>query len=174
MSLSISHLAQILLTSSLWTISTLITIAPAITAESKSPFIFECSRDPQTRVYSTIIKYTTGKNKELIRWKSKAIENPKVTCRNVSDRFNSAWDSGRINLFKVSQSRRTAMTIICGVPAENSICNEDNKLFELSPGNNKNVATDLLQLINDKNSNKPPIWQSSGDDITIDLRQFIE
>ena len=174
MSLSIPRPAQIFLTASLWTISTLMNIDPANTAESKSPFIFECSRDPQTRVYSTIIKYTTGKNKELIRWKSNAIENPKMTCRNVSDRFDSAWDSHQLNHFRVEQSQRTGMTIVCGVSTKNSSCNDDNKLFELLPGNNRNVAKDLLQIMKDKDSKIAPIWQNSGDEITIDLRQLIE
>jgi hypothetical protein len=136
-------------------------------------FIFECSRDPQTRVYSTIIKYTSGKNKELIRWKSNAIENPKITCRNVSDRFDLGWDRHQLNHFKVGQSRRNGMTIVCGVAATNNVCNDDNKLFDLLPDNNKSVAKDLLQIINDKNSKTSPIWQNSGDEITINLRQWI-
>ena len=175
MSLSIPRPAQILLTSSLWTISTLMNIDPANTAESKSPFIFECSRDPQTRVHSTIIKYTNGKNQELIRWKSGVIKNPKQACRDASDRFESAWDNHQLIHLTTGSSQRSGMTIICAAADKKRTCNDNTKLFELLPGHNKDVVrTIIIKKINDKNNKLEPIWQSSGDEITIDLRQLIE
>jgi hypothetical protein len=165
---------RILIISSLWAIS-IFTVIFQSAVEAKPTPIFECSRDTRTRVYSTIIKHDTGRTHEIIQWKSKFILNPKVTCRNAVDRFQTLFDRGDLDFIKIGHSRKTQGTIICGLSAKNKhdSCNENNKLFDLSPRITPRTALNGL-LQNMVSGSNPPIYQGSDDEIVVNFKVSIE
>jgi hypothetical protein len=168
MNLSIVNLQKTPLISSLWTILVLLNISPA-TAQNRSSLIFECRLNPKTKISSTYIVYSDGATTELIRWKSKVIRNPNVTCRDASDRFQELWSSGQLNHLKINKR------LVCGVPTPRTPCDESTKLFELLPNSNpKTVASTLLHKISFRDSSKEPIFETSGDEIIIDFREAIK
>jgi Circadian oscillating protein COP23 len=175
MNLSIANLGKISLVVSLWIQTDLLDMAPSLAESRQSTLIFECARDPQTKIYSTYIKYSAVKTNELIRWKSKLVSNPRQTCREVSDKFQESWSSGKLNYLKTGKSTSTGRAIICGLADRVTLCNDATKLFDLVPGTNRRTAfVALLQKINLKNNNIDPIFQGSDDELTIDLRESIE
>ncbi len=175
MNFSIANLGKICLVVSLWTHANSIDIAPSVAESRQSALIFECARDPQTKIYSTLIKYSADKTNELIRWKSKLVSDPKQTCREVSDKFQASWSSGKLNYLKTGKSTLTGRAIICGLADRATLCNDATKLFDLVPGTNRRTAfVALLQKINLKNNNIDPIFQGSDDELIIDLRESIE
>jgi Circadian oscillating protein COP23 len=175
MNYSIANLGKICLVISLWISADSIDIAPSMAESRQSTLIFECVRDPQSKIYSTVIKYPVDKTNELIRWKSKLVSNPKQTCREVSDKFQAAWSSGKLNYLKTGKSTTTGRAIICGLADRVTLCNDAAKLFDLVPGTNRRTAfVALLQKINLKNNSIDPIFQGSDDELIIDLRDSIE
>lgn len=168
MNLSIINLQKTPLISSLWTILILLNISPA-NSQNRSSLVFECRLNPKTKISSTYIVYTDGVISELIRWKSKAIRNPHVTCRDASDRFQELWSSGQLNHLKISKR------LVCGVPTPRTPCDESTKLFELLPSSDpKTVASTLLHKISVRDSSKEPIFETSNDEIIIDFRETVE
>lgn len=176
MNYSIANLGKICLVVSLWTSGDSIVSAPSVAESRQSTLIFECARDPQTKIYSTIIKYPVDKTNELIRWKSKLVSNPRQTCREVSDKFQASWSNGKLNYLKTGKSTATGRAIICGLADRVTLCNDATKLFDLIPGTNRRTAfVALLQKINTKDqTNTDPIFQASDDELVIDLRESIE
>lgn len=175
MNYSIANLGKMWLVISLWTSADSIDITPSMAESRQSTLIFECIRDPQTKIYSTVIKYPVDKTNELIRWKSKLVSNPKQTCREVSDKFQASWSNGKLNYLKTGKSTATGRSIVCGLADRVTLCNDAAKLFDLVPGTNRRTAfVALLQKINLKNNNIDPIFQSSDDELIIDLQESIE
>jgi Circadian oscillating protein COP23 len=175
MNFSISNLGKICLVASLWTYVDLLDLAPSLAESRQSTLIFECARDPQTKIYSTYIKYSAVKTNELIRWKSKLVSNPKQTCREVSDKFQESWSTGKLNYLKTGKSTLTGGSIICGLADRDTLCNDATKLFDLVRGTNRRTAfVTLLQKINLKDTSIGPIPQGSDDELIIDLRESIE
>jgi Circadian oscillating protein COP23 len=168
MNLSIINLQKTPLISCLWAISILLNISQA-NGQGRSSLIFECRLNPKTKISSTYIVYTDGVTTELIRWKSKVIRNPNVTCQNASNRFQELWSSGKLNHLKINKR------LVCGVPTTRTPCDESTKLFELLPNSNpKIVASTLLHKISVRDSSKEPIFETSDDEIIIDFREAIK
>jgi Circadian oscillating protein COP23 len=135
--------------------------------------LFDCSRHPKTRIYSTVIKYANGKTSELIRWTPEHIKNPKNTCRQVSDRFQQSWESGKLNYLKTGRSAKTGKSIVCGLADSNTLCDDRTKIFDLLPSSNnpKTALRSLLQSIYKEGND--PLYQSSDDEIVVDLRELL-
>jgi Circadian oscillating protein COP23 len=168
MNFSIINLQKTPLISSLWTVLILLNVSPA-TARNRFSLIFECRLNPKTKISSTYIVYSDDVTSELIRWKSKAIRNPNVTCRNASNRFQELWSSGQLNYLKINKR------LVCGIPTLRTPCDESTKLFELLPNSNpKTVASTLLHKISVRDSNKEPIFETSDDEIIINFREAIK
>jgi Circadian oscillating protein COP23 len=168
MNLSIINLQKTPLISSLWTILILLNVSPA-TAQNRSSLIFECRLNPKTKISSTYIVYSDSFTTELIRWKSKVIRNPNVTCQNASNRFQELWSSGQLNHLKINKR------LVCGVPTPRTPCDESTKLFELLPNSNpKTVASTLLHKISVRDSSKEPIFETSNGEIIIDFKEVMK
>jgi Circadian oscillating protein COP23 len=168
MNLSIINLQKTPLISSLWTILILLNVSPA-TAQNRSSLIFECRLNPKTKISSTYIVYSDSFTTELIRWKSKVIRNPNVTCQNASNRFQELWSSGQLNHLKINKR------LVCGVPTPRTPCDESTKLFELLPNSNpKTVASTLLHKISVRDSRKEPIFETSNGEIIIDFKEVMK
>jgi Circadian oscillating protein COP23 len=172
MSLSITNLQKICLISSLLTILSSSNIFES-SVEAKPLLVFDCSPDPKTGIYYTIIKYSSGNSKELIRWKSNIVGNPKKVCHQVTERFQQSWESGKLNYLKTARSNKTGRAMICGLADDNSPCDDNTKLFDLLPSTTpKTAVRSLLQNI--ANITNTPIQQSSDDEIIVDLKASIE
>jgi hypothetical protein len=172
MPLSIANSSQIVTIASLWAIANLVGILQE-PARAGSEVLFECSRNPKTRIYTTAIAYANGKTSELIRWTPEHIKNPKLTCRQVSDKFQESWESGKLNFLKTGRSAKTGRFIICGLVDSNTPCDDRTKIFDLSPSSNnpKTALRSLLQSIYKEGN--APLYQSSDDEIVIDLRELL-
>jgi Circadian oscillating protein COP23 len=172
MSLPIANLAQIVSIASLWSIANLLVISQA-PVRAGSDVLFDCSRNPKTKIYSTVVKYANGKTSELIHWTPEHIKNPKITCRQVSDKFQQSWESGKLNYLKTGRSAKTGRLMICGLAYTNTSCDDRTKIFDLLPSTKdpKVAVRSLLQNIY-KDSNNP-LYQSSDDEVTIDLREWM-
>jgi Circadian oscillating protein COP23 len=172
MRLSIANLSQIVTVASLYAIANLSGILQE-PARASSDVLFECSRNPKTRIYSTVVKYANGKTNELIHWTPEHIKNPKLTCRQVSDKFQHSWESGNLNFLKTGRSAKTGRFIICGLADGNTPCDDRTKIFDLLPSstNPKIAVRSLLQSIYKEGN--APLYQSSDDEIVVDLRELI-
>jgi Circadian oscillating protein COP23 len=172
MRLSIANLAQIVSIASLWSIGNLLVIHPN-RVRASSDVLFDCSRNPKTKTYSTVVKYANGKTSELIHWTPEHIKNPKTTCRQVSDKFQQSWESGKLNYLKTGRSPKTGRFIICGLADNNTPCDDRNKIFDLLPSSKdpKVAVRSLLQSIYQDTNN--PLYQSSDNEVTIDLREWL-
>ncbi|WP_295615885.1 COP23 domain-containing protein [Chamaesiphon sp. GL140_3_metabinner_50] len=163
-----------LLSFSLLTLSALAAILPAA-VEAKSTDFFTCEQDKK-EVFVTVVKNrNSGKTKELIRWESKLISNPKVKCREVSDRFQYLWSQGNLNYIRIGIANNNK-TIICGLADKASSCNDTNKIFELSATNPNSVHKELLKKMRSERSDGG-IYQASeddDDDIIINIKASIE
>ena len=170
---SIANVSQIVSIASLWSIANLLGI-PQDPVRASSGVLFDCSRNPKTKIYSTVVKYADGKTTELIHWTPEYIKNPKTTCRQVSDKFQQSWESGKLNYLKTGRSARTGRFMVCGLAASNIPCDDRTKVFDLSPSSKepKAAVRSLLQSIY-KDSNSP-LYQSSDDEIIFDLRSWVE
>jgi hypothetical protein len=172
MPLSIANLSQIVTIASLWAIANLLGILQQ-PAKASSEVLFDCSRNPKTRIYSTVIKYANGKTNELIHWTPEHIKNPKLTCRQVSDKFQQSWESGKLNFLKTGRSAKTGRVIICGLADNNTLCDDRTKIFELLPSNSnpKIAVRSLLQGIYKEGN--APLYQSSDNETVVDLRELL-
>jgi hypothetical protein len=173
MRLSIANLAQIVSIASLWSIANLLLTSQA-PAQASSNVVFDCSRNPKTKIYSTIVKDAKGKTSELIHWTPEHIKNPKITCRQISDKFQQSWESGKLNYLKTGRSAKTGRFMVCGLADSNTPCDDRTKIFDLLPSSKdpKAAVRSLLQSIN-KDSNSP-LYQSSDDEVIFDLRGWVE
>jgi hypothetical protein len=172
MSLSIANLAQIVSIASLWSIANLLLISPA-PVRASSGVVFDCSRNPKTKIYSTVVKYANGKTSELIHWTPEHIKNPKITCRQVADKFQQSWESGKLNYLKTGRSAKTGRFMVCGLADSNTSCDDRTKIFDLLPSSKdpKAAVRSLLQSI--YKDNNSPLYQSSDDEVIFDLRDWL-
>jgi Circadian oscillating protein COP23 len=172
MPLSIAHVSQIIAIASLSPVAGFVVI-PQAPIRASSGVLFDCSRNPKTKMYSTVVKYADGKTSELIHWTPEHIKNPKITCRQVSDKFQQAWENGKLNYLKTGRSPKTGRFIICGLADSNTSCDDRTKIFDLLPSNKdpKVAVRSLLQSIY-KDSNSP-LYQSSDDEVVVDLREWV-
>jgi Circadian oscillating protein COP23 len=148
-------------------------ILPAA-VDAKSADFFTCEQD-RKEVFVTIVKNrNSGNIKELIRWESKSIANPRSKCWEVSARFQDFWSKGNLNYLKISTDKNQK-TIVCGLPTKTSTCNDRNKIFELSATNPGKVYKELMKKLRAER-NDGGIYQSANDDdeIIIDFRSSIE
>lgn len=166
------NLSKILSSFSLLTLWVFGAIPPAA-VEAKSTDFFTCEQDKK-EVFVTVVKNrNSGKTKELIRWQSKLIGNPKVKCREVSDRFQDLWSQGNLNYLRIGIVNNK--TIICGLANKASSCSQKNKIFELSATNPNSVYKELLKKMRAEHSDGG-IYQGSNDDddIIINFKASIE
>jgi Circadian oscillating protein COP23 len=173
MRLSIANVSQIVSIASLSSFANLLVVFQA-PVRAGSDVLFDCSRSPKTKIYSTVVKYANGKTSELIHWTPEHIKNPKVTCRQVSDKFQQSWETGKLNYLKTGRSAKTGRFIICGLADRNSPCDDRTKIFDLLPSNKdpKVAVRSILKSIDRDNNN--PLYQSSDDEITVDVREWLQ
>ncbi|WP_310483491.1 COP23 domain-containing protein [Chamaesiphon sp. VAR_48_metabat_403] len=172
MRLSIANVSRIVVIASLSPVAGLVVI-PQAPVRASSGVVFDCSRNPKTKIYSTVVKYPSGKTSELIHWTPEHIKNPKTTCRQVSDKFQQAWENGKLKYLKTGRSPKTGRFIICGLADSNTPCDDRTKIFDLLPSSKdpKVAVRSLLQTIN-KDTNSP-LYQSSDDELVVDLREWV-
>jgi Circadian oscillating protein COP23 len=142
--------------------------------KAKSVDFFSCEQD-RKEVFTTVIKSrNSGRTREIIRWESKSIPDPKAKCWEVSARFQDLWSKGNLNYLKISTDRNRK-AIVYGLATKTSACDGTSKIFEISGTSSKKVYEELMKKLRAEHSS-PGIYQGSvrKDEIIIDLKSLIE
>ena len=142
--------------------------------KAKSVDFFSCEQD-RKEVFTTVIKSrNSGRTREIIRWESKSIPDPKAKCWAVSARFQDLWSKGNLNYLKISTDRNRK-AIVCGLATKTSACDDSSKIFEISGTSSKKVYEELMKKLRVESSSLG-IYQGSvrRDEIIIDLKSSIE
>jgi hypothetical protein len=103
----------------------------------------------------------TGNSIAVVRWYSEYFSasgyDPMTRCREVSGRFQSARDSGRLNY--ITAGVVNGLPVVCATTAGGS-CNSSNMLFTLKPG--QNAADRLQRLFDVRDLGAGPLYESGG------------
>jgi len=117
---------------------------------------------PQKQGSIPIIAWTS---EHLIAW------NPQRRCEEVSPKFQTFYQTGRLNYFTNGESNDEE--IICGIPNIQEPCNGESQLFQLRPGSSsEDVIAGLEDLVAGKVST--PIYQNSGGRTYISVFEFLD
>ena len=149
-----------------------------LVVQAENSYSFACNsiKNGKRVIPTTMILFSNGTSRPLIRWESNFHPNPKQQCEQVSKRFDDFSQRGDLRLLKFANDRKTGQTMICGLSMRNKdrSCNDSNKLFDLSkamddPRKVLNGIRNSLVMVGDNS-----IPQGSDDTLTVDLAASIE
>jgi Circadian oscillating protein COP23 len=159
---------------SLLMISTCLQALPSLAQPKKVGFYCSLSQDdnltPVTMV--GVGGGNGGEHWKLVEWKNN-YENmtPRERCKQVSDRFQYAWDHHTFNHLTIGVDRKTGRGLICAVGSLSTTCNSKYVLFYV---NNQQTAKSIIDELSKslrKTAGKP-ISQSSSNE-SIDMQELI-
>lgn len=103
----------------------------------------------------------TGNSIAVVRWYSEYFAasgyDPMTRCQQVSGRFQSARDSGRLNY--VTAGVVNGLPVVCAT-TPGGRCDSSNVLFTLKPG--QNAADRLQRLFDVRDLGAGPLYESGG------------
>ncbi|MDL5045181.1 COP23 domain-containing protein [Oscillatoria amoena NRMC-F 0135] len=116
---------------------------------------------------TTVARNTaTGNSLPVVRWYSEYFSgsgyDPVTRCQQVSGRFQSARNSGRLNY--ITAGVVNGLPVVCATNAGGR-CDGSNVLFTLKPG--QNAADSLQRLFDVRDLGAGPLYESGG-------RQYID
>jgi Circadian oscillating protein COP23 len=159
---------------------TVVSLLAAIEAIAQSPpkVSFYCGQtfDPNTNaIVPTTIVASSSKREPvaLIQWKSKLSGKytPQARCNIVSNNFQQAWESKRLNYLTAGVDKKSGLGIICGTKDRSTVCDRKSMLFTLSNGADAIETIDRIKVIK-SGAGSNPLPQNSGDDI-VDISTII-
>ena len=109
----------------------------------------------------------------IIAWQSQylAAWNPQRRCEEVSPKFQTFYEDGRLNY--LSNGESAGYPIICALLDKQEHCNGENQLFQVRPGSQpEDLVLGLKGILVGKSSE--PIYQSSGEHFYVSLSEFLE
>ena len=111
-------------------------------------------------------------NVAIIGWKKHWVGwNPQDRCKEVSPKFQTFYDNGRLNY--ISHGENAGYDIICALLDKDEQCNGDNQLFQVRPSNEpENVVSDLMGNL--KGDNFQPIYQNSKDRSYVEIEDILD
>jgi Circadian oscillating protein COP23 len=149
-----------------------------LVVQAENSYSFACNsiKSGKRVIPTTMILFSNGTSRPLIRWESNFHPKPKQQCEQVSKRFDDFSRQGNLHFLKFANDSKTGGTIICGLSRTNKdrSCDESSKLFELSRAMNDpkkalNGIRNSLVMID-----KGAIFQGSDDTQIVDLAASIE
>lgn len=127
-------------------------------------------------VLKTIAETPWG-NIEVINWKRYVSSEwtPEERCRVVSDRFQKYSENGQISY--ITTGRMNGQNVICVANQKNGDCarqlSEQGLLFTVTSGKSPDAI--LLNLMGiSRLENLPPINESNGDRVYVDINKFLK
>lgn len=104
---------------------------------------------------------STGASLPVVHWYSRYFNqsgyDPMTRCQQVSSRFQSARNSGRLDY--ITAGIVNGLPVVCATNAGGS-CNNSNVLFTLKPGTN--AASTLQRLFDVRDLGAGPLYESDG------------
>jgi len=104
----------------------------------------------------------------IIKWVSEYFKNsgydPQQRCQEVSSQFQKLYNEGKLNYLSVG--RKNNQSIICGLSASNSACEQ---LFTLKPGENAGLILQQMREIATGKAGEPVL--AAG---VVDLNEFLK
>ncbi|HEY9704851.1 MAG TPA: COP23 domain-containing protein, partial [Allocoleopsis sp.] len=154
-------------------------IAPIQAQSQQAKFICdksyeEGSKKPNKREFTTFIWTPRGKIR-LIQWVKKlAGYTPEERCKEVSERWQSAYDNGKFNLTLITNGKINGKKVICTAKQSGGKC--DTLLMTLRSTDN---SLDILNQLKDILSGFQvgPVKHSSGESqiyYKIDFDKFLQ
>jgi hypothetical protein len=138
---------------------------------SQPAVIFECYANDGSGYPTTMARSAKGQI-SVVRWYSEYFSgsgyDPITRCQEVSGRFQSAYNSGRLDY--ITAGYVNGYPVVCATTAGGS-CNEGNLLFTLKKGTD--AAATLQRLFNVRDLGAGPLYESSGRTY-IDVNKILE
>lgn len=144
------------------------TSLPATAQKVQARFYCGQSYNPGAKkIMPTTFVATSAKSEPiaLIRWKlGFGAYSPQMRCNMVSQKFQSAWQSGNLKYIASGTDKASGQGIICGLANTTQTCNGSKLLFTLR---NHQDAGDVISSINDiKRGGTGISDQSAGGEVT--------
>jgi len=121
---------------------------------------FQCVMDVERGLPTTIAR-RGDRYIPVVRWYSQYFAasgyDPMTRCQQVSGRFQSARDSGRLNY--ITAGIVNGLPVVCATTAGGR-CDSSNVLFTLKPG--QNAADRLQRLFDVRDLGAGPLYESGG------------
>jgi Circadian oscillating protein COP23 len=155
------------------TVTGLISAIPPTTAQSQVQFTCNQSYELQSdRRFPTTFAWTSRGKVAVIRWvKDLGDHSPQDRCKNVSPRFQQAYDNGTLNL--ITNSKVKGEPVICTAKEYGAAC--EIVLMTLRPEENSlRILNDLKNILDGHQVG--PIKHSSGIPqiyYQIDIEEFL-
>jgi Circadian oscillating protein COP23 len=132
-------------------------------------YSFFCDKNFPSGIYSTKIKFSDGKDADVISWKK--YPKPLTICFKVSKKLQEIHESNRLKSFSFKKNYRNQY-IVCSLSKGEDACTESNEIFALLPGTNPNDAINGLGAVISESSNGP-IYQGSDGELIVDFDDLI-
>jgi Circadian oscillating protein COP23 len=120
-----------------------------VRAENSYSFACNSVKNGKRVVPTTMILFSNGKSKPLIRWESNPFPKSKQQCEEVSKRFDDFSRRGDLRFLKFANGEN-GKPMICGLSRANKdrSCDQGNKLFNLSKAMNNDPRKVLTGIRN--------------------------
>lgn len=113
-------------------------------------------------------------NIPIVAWKSNdlAAWSPKKRCQQVSAKFQTFYQDGRLNYLADGES--AGYSIICALIDQQQECSGENQLFQLRTGSNAEDVIAGLKAILKGNVKDTVIYQNSGNRTSVSVSGLLE
>jgi hypothetical protein len=109
----------------------------------------------------------------LIRWKSALGEyTPQIRCDTVSQKFQSAWQSGKLRYVVAGTDPASRAGIICGLADKSQKCDRSTMLFTLRSRKDAGAVVTEIDSIR-RGTTSAPLDESAGTEIA-DLEELLK